>query len=81
MKNLLAVLTGGLCLLNLLAKVRRGDLMILEDAQIKATFDTDSGALVGLERKEPHWVIERRPELGVSFRLMACPPRTNGIIL
>lgn len=43
----------------------------LEDQSLLAAFDTDSGTLTRLENKSTHWVIERRPELGVSFRLNA----------
>lgn len=46
----------------------------LEDNQILAAFDSDSGALTRLIDKSSHWVIERRPELGVSFRLFAPLP-------
>lgn len=54
----------------------------LEDSQIRATFDSATGALTGLERKSPHWVIERRPELGVSFRLHApLPNRRDNFVL
>lgn len=69
MKKIAACLVSGICLLMMLTSVSRGDSMILEDGQIKATFDSTSGTLIGLERKDPHWVIERRPELGMSFRL------------
>jgi hypothetical protein len=43
----------------------------LEDNSILVAFDSDSGALTRLEDKTTHWKIERRPELGVSFRLFA----------
>jgi len=43
----------------------------LEDKSLAARFDTDSGTLTRLENKSTHWVIERRPELGVSFQLNA----------
>ena len=46
----------------------------LEDNQILVAFDSDSGALTRLEDKTTHWIIERRPELGVSFRLFAPLP-------
>ena len=46
----------------------------LEDNQTLAAFDSDSGALTRLVDKQSHWVIERRPELGVSFRLFAPLP-------
>ena len=47
---------------------------MLEDGQLLAAFDTGSGALTRLENKATHWVIERRPELGASFRLFAPVP-------
>lgn len=47
----------------------------LEDDSTRVAFDADSGALTRLESKATHWVIERRPELGVSFRLFAPLPQ------
>ena len=32
-------------------------------------FNSESGALIRMENKATHWIIERRPELGISFRL------------
>ncbi len=49
--------------------------IVLEDDKVLAAFDGDSGALTRLESKPKHWVIERRPELGVSFRLFAPLPQ------
>lgn len=46
-----------------------GKEILLEDADVLVAFDSISGALVRMERKSSHWVIERRPALGVSFRL------------
>src|SRR5579864_1783828 len=51
------------------APTRLGDEIVLEDSQLRVAFDSLSGALVRMERKSGTWVIERRPELGVSFRL------------
>jgi hypothetical protein len=48
-----------------------GGEVVLEDNALRAVFDTGSGALTRLEDKHTHWTIERRPELGVSFRLHA----------
>ena len=54
----------------------------LEDDSLRVAFDTDSGALTRLEDKASHWVIERRPELGVSFRLHApLPDRRDNFVL
>jgi hypothetical protein len=46
----------------------------LQDDRICVAFDSGSGALTRLEDKATHWIIERRPELGVSFRLFAPLP-------
>ncbi len=45
--------------------------VILQDKSLLAAFDTDSGALTRLEHKATHWVIQSRPELGVSFQMNA----------
>lgn len=41
----------------------------LKDNFLAVSFDTDSGALIRLENRSTHWVIEQRPELGISFQL------------
>ncbi|HEV2320456.1 MAG TPA: hypothetical protein VGV18_11940, partial [Verrucomicrobiae bacterium] len=46
----------------------------LQDNFLLVSFDSSSGALIRFENKNPHWVIGRRPELGVSFRLFAPLP-------
>lgn len=48
--------------------------LTLEDDSLLITFDSRSGALTRLEDKTSHWIIERRPKLGVSFRLFAPLP-------
>lgn len=54
----------------------------LEDSSLRAEFDTDSGALTSLEDKTARWVIERRPELGLSFRLLVpLPGRRDNFVL
>ncbi len=56
--------------------------LVLEDNQMLVAFDTDSGGLTRLENKSTHWIIERRPELGVSFRLHApLPGRRDNFVL
>jgi hypothetical protein len=54
----------------------------LEDNSVLVAFDSDSGALTRMEYKTSHWVVERRPELGVSFRMFAPLPdrRWNPIL-
>ncbi|HXC34379.1 MAG TPA: hypothetical protein VNV43_00790 [Candidatus Acidoferrales bacterium] len=50
------------------------DEVTLQDHSLTVSFDSDSGALTRMEYKPTHWIIERRPELGVSFRLFAPLP-------
>ena len=51
-----------------------GGVVVIEDDSVLMAFDSDPGALTRMESKLRHWVIERRPELGVSFRLFAPLP-------
>ncbi len=43
----------------------------LEDKALLVAFNSHSGALTRLVDKTTQWTIERRPELGVSFRMFA----------
>lgn len=56
--------------------------VILEDSFLLVAFDAGSGALTRFERKSTHWKMQRRPELGVSFRLLVPLPnrRTNFVL-
>ncbi len=49
--------------------------VVLEDQELLVAFDRKTGALTRLVRKSTRWVVERRPELGVSFRLLVPLPR------
>lgn len=53
--------------------------VVLEDDAFHVAFDRESGVLTRLTRKSSGWVIQRRPELGMSFRLLVPLPkqRTN----
>lgn len=63
------------------AVLRAGE-VVLQDNQLLAAFDSDSGALTRLENKTAHWIAERRPELCVSFRLNTqLPDRQNNSVL
>ena len=54
----------------------------LEDSQLRVVFDQASGTLTNLEYKATHWAIQRRPELGMSFRMQApIPGRADNFIL
>ena len=66
-------LAGGLVFAAFARSAAAGE-VVLEDSQLQVAFDSDSGALIHLESKSPHWVLERRPELGASFRLFAPLP-------
>jgi hypothetical protein len=56
--------------------------VVLQDSDLLVAFDPVSGALTRMERKSTRWTIERRPALGVSFRLHAPLPeqRTNFVL-
>ena len=63
------------CFISLFAPpAARASETVLEDQAVLLAFDSDSGALTRMESKPTRWVIERRPELGVSFRLFAPLP-------
>ncbi len=49
--------------------------VVLQDKKLLVAFDSGTGALVKVENKITHWVIERRPELGASFRLFVPLPK------
>lgn len=56
--------------------------VILQDHTLFVAFDSGSGALTRMERKTTHWVMERRPELGVSFRMhVPLPDRRFNFVL
>lgn len=56
--------------------------VILEDKQLLIAFDKKSGALTRMARKSTNWVVQRHPELGVSFRLLApLPSRRANFVL
>lgn len=56
--------------------------VVLEDDTTRVVFDPLSGAIVSLEYKPSNWLILRRPELGVSFRMQApLPERHDNFIL
>jgi len=71
MKNLAILFT--IAFVSVSARVHAGD-VTLEDNSVLVSFDSDSGALTRFEDKTAHWLIERRPEFGVSFRLFAPLP-------
>jgi hypothetical protein len=68
-------IVAALCLVSgfLSPRAQAGE-VVLEDNSVRVAFDADSAALTRFEDKSGHWIIERRPELGVSFRLFAPLP-------
>lgn len=62
--------------------VNPADQLILEDRELLVAFDKRTGSLTRLERKRTGWAIQRRGELGVSFRLLApLPNRRDNFVL
>jgi hypothetical protein len=49
--------------------------VVLEDNALMVAFDPGTGALTRMEYKTTNWNIERRPALGVSFRMFAPLPK------
>ena len=56
--------------------------VVLEDQELVVAFNRESGALTRMERKATQWMIQSRPALGASFRLLApLPKRHDNYIL
>jgi hypothetical protein len=49
--------------------------VFLEDEELFVAVDKASGALTRMVRKSTQWVIQRRPDLGLSFRLLVPLPK------
>ena len=58
------------------------DELTLEDEHLLVAFNAHTGALTRMVRKATGWTLERRPELGVSFRLLVpLPHRRQNYVL
>ena len=56
--------------------------VVLQDSKTLVAFDSNTGALTRLVDKTTHWTIERRPDLGISFRMLVpLPDRQDNVIL
>ena len=56
--------------------------VILQDDELLVAFDSASGALTRMEYKATQWMLERRPALGASFRLLVpIPGRRDNFVL
>ena len=84
LKTLFVTAVGALAWFGAIASAEppRADEVILQDARLLVAFDRNSGAVTRLEDRDSHWIVERRPELGVSFRLHApLPGRRDNFVL
>ncbi len=73
---------GALYMVGIVAQPVIAKEIVLEDRSLLIAFDSQSGALTRLEDKTSGWAIERRPRLGISFRMFAPLPerRWNPIL-
>jgi Domain of unknown function (DUF6259) len=56
--------------------------VILQDNEFLVAFDPASGALTRMEHKPTNWVVQRRPALGGSFRMLVpIPGRRANFVL
>ncbi|HXS12091.1 MAG TPA: DUF6259 domain-containing protein [Acidobacteriaceae bacterium] len=56
--------------------------VILQDDEFLIAFDPASGALTRMKHKPTNWVVQRRPALGVSFRMLVpIPGRRANFVL
>ena len=56
--------------------------LVLQDSEFLVAFDPVSGTLTRMEHKPTHWTVERRPALGVSFRMLVpLPDRRANFVL
>lgn len=56
--------------------------VVLQDSRILVAFDSQTGALTRMVDKTSGWTVERRPELGMSFRMLVpLPDRQYNYIL
>lgn len=56
--------------------------VVLEDREFLVAFDPITGALTRMEHKPTKWIVERRPALGASFRMLVPIPghRANFVL-
>ncbi len=56
--------------------------VVLQDNKLLVGFDSETGALTRIVDKTTGWTVERRPELGMSFRMLVpLPHRQDNFIL
>ena len=73
---------GGSSLKAGIAKATSSEDVILEDSELRAVFNSNTGALTALEYKPTGWAIQKRAPLGVSFWMyVPLPDRRDNFIL
>lgn len=56
--------------------------VVLQDSEFLIGFDPVSGAIARMEHKPTNWIVERRPSLGASFRMLVpLPGRRANFVL
>lgn len=76
--SFLLMVFGCCCLLTLLTiSAVYAQEISLQDDSLLVAFDSRSGAFTRMERKSTHWIIERRPALGTSFKMFVPLPQRN----
>lgn len=56
--------------------------VVIRDNKMLVAFNSQTGALARLVSRNPDWTIERRPDLGISFRMLVpLPGRQDNFIL
>jgi hypothetical protein len=59
-----------------------GGEVVLQDSEFVVAFDPATGALTRMEHKPTNWTVQRRPALGVSFRMLVpIPGRRANFVL
>ena len=76
------LIAGVICSFVVLTPPRTlADEIVLQDGQVLAVFDNESGTLVRLENGATHWVADHRPDLSVPFRLnMFLPGQKHDLV-
>lgn len=82
LREFIIAVTAVLCFITASGERGIAEDVILQDGKVLVAFDRNSGALTRLEDKANHWIVERRPELAISFRLHApLPNRRDNFVL
>ncbi len=82
MRSIILQVSVALCvLITLQSRAASARDIVLQDSRLLVAFDSQTGALTRLVSKNPEWTIERRPNLGISFRMLVpLPDRQDNFI-